>query len=183
MKALMAILFAAAAVALVFFVARPIWDEILTFRAESAMIADVLARLEEVKGLHDDLLNKYNSIPKSDLARLEKFLPSKANTEDLLVTFEELTRARGIILKNINFSAEASPQQLTPASQTAVGGVTPPSLVSYSFSVTGSYEAFRSLLDAVEKNLRLVDILDISFASADSVALTYNLRAKSYYQR
>ena len=183
MKALIAILFAAAAVVLVFMVARPLWDEILMLRAESAVISDNLARLQEVEGLRDELLNTYNSISKSDLARLGKLLPPKSNTEDLLASFEDLTRARGIVLKNINFSAESSSKQLSPATQATAVATVPPSPVNYSLSVTGSYEAFRSLLDAMEKNLRLIDICDISFASSDGAAITYSLRAKSYYQK
>src|SRR3990167_2803254 len=109
MKALIAILFAAAAVVLVFMVARPLWDEILMLRAESAVISDNLARLKEVEGLRDDLITTRNSISKSDLARLEKLLPPKSNTEDLLASFEDLTRARGIALKNINFSESRLP--------------------------------------------------------------------------
>ncbi|KKT40960.1 MAG: hypothetical protein UW30_C0015G0031 [Candidatus Giovannonibacteria bacterium GW2011_GWA2_44_13b] len=183
MKALISIIFAAAAVALVFMVARPLWDNILSLRAESAVISDNLARLQEVETLRDDLIAARNSISKSDLARLEKLLPPKANTEDLLASFETLTRARGIALKSINFSAEVSSQQLAPATQAATGGVKPPTQVSYGLSVTGSYEAFRSLLDAMEKNLRLIDMSEISFVSSDGGALTYSLKAKSYYQK
>ena len=186
MKSVAAIILILTAFAMIFLAARPMWDEILIIRAESAVISDSLARLKEVEALRDQLLDTYNSIPKSDLARLEKFLPSKANTEDILVSVENITRERGIVLKNINFSAIAeNSQQLQQATAPAPGQaqLAPASAVSYNFTLSSSYEAFRSVLDAFEKNLRLTDLTSVGFSSAENNVYNFTLQAKSYYQK
>ena len=164
MKSLSAIILFFAAIGLVFMTARPMWDEISVLRAESKVIADNLAQLKEVEALRDQLLNTYNSIPKSDIARLEEFLPAKAGTEDLLVSMENFTKALGIQLKNINFSAVSS-------------------AVNYNLTVSASYEAFRALIDVFEKNLRLVDVSDVTFTSADGGTYGFALKVKCYYQK
>jgi Tfp pilus assembly protein PilO len=194
MKSGAAILLALTALVLVIFVARPIWDDILALRAESAVVADSLARFKEVESLRDQLLQTYSSIPQTDLDRLNRFLPAVADTEDLLVTIENLAHSRGIILKNVNFTAEpiSAPQPVPEGGD--ANAVLPPHSVNYSFTISSSYESFRSFLDSTEKNLRLVDMTDISFspssgtANAQGVSQQSNiydflLKAKSYYQR
>ncbi len=187
MKSLSAIILFLAAIGLVFMVARPMWDEISAMRAESSDIADNLAQLKEVEAIRDQLLSTYNSISKDDLARLDEFLPAKPNTEDILVSMENLTKARGIQLKNINFSAVADNSQSEAVSAETGGGTAAaaakPSTISYNFAINASYEAFRSLIDAFEKNLRLTDVSDISFSSADAGVYTFTLKARSYYQK
>ena len=183
MKSLSAIILFFAAIGLVFMTARPMWDEISVLRAESKVIADNLAQLKEVEALRDQLLNTYNSIPKSDIARLEEFLPAKAGTEDLLVSMENFTKALGIQLKNINFSAVSSAVQTLPDGTLAPADPKLYSTVNYNLTVSASYEAFRSLIDVFEKNLRLVDVSDVTFTSADGGTYGFALKVKSYYQK
>ncbi|MDO8523496.1 MAG: hypothetical protein Q7S12_04450 [bacterium] len=188
MKSISAIILFFAAIGLVFMIARPMWDEISVLRAESKIIADNLAQLKEVEATRDQLLNTYNSISKDDLARLEEFLPAKANTEDLLVSMESFAKARGIQLKNINFSIIPNTQLIVVPDTAPDGTPVPPapplpSTVSYNLTVSASYEAFRSLIDAFEKNLRLTDLSEIAFTSADTGIYSFTLKTKSYYQK
>lgn len=161
-------------------VARPVWDDISVLRAESSAIADNLAQLKEVEALRDQLLNTYNAISKDDLARLNEFLPGKPNTEDVLVSMENLTRARGIQLKSINFSVSQDNALQNPAAATLS---TASSAVTYNFAVSASYEAFRSLIDAFEKNARLTDVSEVMFSSGEKDVYSFSLKARSYYQK
>lgn len=189
MKSLSAIILFFAAIGLVFMIARPMWDEIALLRAESKVIADNLAQLKEVEAIRDELLNTYNSISKSDLSRLEEFLPTKANTEDLLVSMENFTKSLGIQLKNINFAVVSDSSQLAAVSETMPDG-TPvpagpalPNTVNYNMAVSASYEVFRTLVGAFEKNLRLADLNEVSFSTAESGVYSFALKVKSYYQK
>lgn len=159
----------------------PMWDELSLMRAESAQISDNLAQLNEITTLRDQLLSTFNSISKDDLAKLSEFLPEKPNTEDLLVSMESQVRERGIQLKNVNF---VLPQVNLVQDPTAPPPPLVPSTVTYNFAVSTGYEGFRSLIEAFEKNLRLVDISDIAFVSGeDSGIYNYTLKARSYYQK
>ena len=99
MKTIITIVLSAAALALVFWVARPVWSDIQNLRAEQAVVSDALAHLTDLQGLRDELLKTYNSIPKSKLDRLNDFLPEKPDSGNILVMLEKLTRDRGIRLR------------------------------------------------------------------------------------
>lgn len=186
MRTIITIIVFLAAVALIIWVARPMWDEILVLRAEQAATADVLGRLNEIQSLREGIMATYNSIPGSKLERLSNFLPQKPDSGSILVMLESLARDRGIRLRRVEF-AKTEPQPQTPSGQAAARIVrqeeTKFNTVSYTFTVSASYEAFRSFIAALEKSLRVVDVTDIAFSGGPSNLLEFTLKAKSYYQK
>ena len=184
MKTVITIILLLVSVGLVFFAARPVWSEIASLRAERAAVEDALARLKDLQSLRDDLIKTYNAIPRSKIERLYDLLPPKPDSGNILVMLEKLTRDRNIRLRRVEFIKEAS-----SVSQSAIAGriVTKEApkfnTISYNFTVAASYESFRSLLSAMEKNLRIIDVTDISFAGGASNLFEFTLKAKSYYQK
>ena len=166
---------------LVFFAARPVWSEIASLRAERAAVEDALARLKDLQGLRDDLLKTYNAIPRSKIDRLYDFLPPKPDSGNILVMLEKLTRDRNIRLRRIEFIKEANLS--AGAGRIIIKEAPKFNTISYNFTVAASYESFRSLLSAMEKNLRIIDVTDISFAGGASNLFEFTLKAKSYYQK
>ena len=181
MRTIFTIILLLAAVALVIWVARPMWDEMLKLRAEKSAIEDALARLQDLQNLRDELLQTYNAIPKSKLDRLNDFLPPKPDSGNILVMLEKLTRDRNIRLRRIEFIKEANLS--AGAGRIIIKEAPKFNTISYNFTVAASYESFRSLLSAMEKNLRIIDVTDISFAGGASNLFEFTLKAKSYYQR
>ena len=181
MKTIITIVLSAAALALVFWVARPVWSDIQNLRAEQAAVSDALARLTDLQGLRDELLKTYNSIPKSKLDRLNDFLPEKPDSGNILVMLEKLTRDRGIRLRRAEFAKDLGQQQSSPG--VIKRNEAPYSQIVYNFTVSASYESFRSFLAALEKNLRIVDVTDITFTGGSSNLFEFTLKAKSYYQK
>ncbi|OGF61944.1 hypothetical protein A2926_00490 [Candidatus Giovannonibacteria bacterium RIFCSPLOWO2_01_FULL_44_40] len=186
MRTVLTIIILSAAAALIIWVARPIWDEVLVLKAEQAATADVLGRLNEIQSLRDEIMATYNSIPGSKLDRLNNFLPQKPDSGSVLVMLENLTRDRGMRLRRVEF-AKTEPQPQTTPGQTAAKIVRPEetkfSAISYAFTVSASYEAFRSFVAALEKSLRVVDVTDISFSGGQSNLFEFTLKARSYYQK
>jgi len=181
MKTILTIILLLASVGLVFFAARPVWSEIASLRAERAAVEDALARLKDLQGLRDDLLKTYNAIPRSKIDRLYDFLPPKPDSGNILVMLEKLTRDRNIRLRRIEFIKEANLS--AGAGRIIIKEAPKFNTISYNFTVAASYESFRSLLSAMEKNLRIIDVTDISFAGGASNLFEFTLKAKSYYQR
>ena len=181
MKSIMTALFVAAAGALLFWVARPMWDEVLKIRAEQTDVEAALSSLRDLSKLRDELLATYDSIPKDKLDRLNELLPSVKDTSAMLVNFEKMTQERGMLIKKIEFSRDEG----GAVPRTSIARRTGPAPeVSYAFSVTGSYEALRSLLSGLEKNLRIVDVDAINFTAGDKDPRLWEfaITAKSYYQ-
>ena len=181
MKTILTIILLLASVGLVFFAARPVWSEIASLRAERAAVEDALARLKDLQGLRDDLLKTYNAIPRSKIDRLYDFLPPKPDSGNILVMLEKLTRDRNIRLRRIEFIKEANLS--AGAGRIIIKEAPKFNTISYNFTVAASYESFRSLLSAMEKNLRIIDVTDISFAGGASNLFEFTLKAKSYYQK
>ena len=182
MKSLMTALFALAAGALLFWVARPIWDEILAIRVEQRDVEAALSSLRDLAKLRDDLLATYDSIPKDKLDRLNELLPAKKETSPLLVNFEKMTEERGMKLNRIEFSRDDGSGAIPRT--TIARRTSPAPEVSYALSVTGSYEGLRSLLLGLEKHLRIVDVTALDFAAGEKDARLWEFKitAKSYYQ-
>ena len=181
MKTIITIILLAAALALIFWVARPIWSDIQSLRAEQAAVSDALARLTDLQGLRYELLKTYNSVPTSKLDRLSDFLPPKPQSGNILVMLEKLTRDRGIRLRRAEFTKDLGQQQASPG--VIKRNEAPYSQIVYNFTVSSSYESFRSFLAALEKNLRIVDVTDITFTGGAANLFEFTLRAKSYYQK
>lgn len=188
MRAILTIILILLAAALVIWAARPLWDEVQSLRAEQAATADVLGRLEELQGLREEIMGIYNSIPRSKLERLDDFLPPKPDSGNIIVMLEKLTRDRGIRLRRVDFT-KTEPQGVPPAVSGQAGArivrkeATNTNTAVFTFVVSASYEAFRSFLAALEKNLRIVDVTDISFAGGSANLFEFTLKAKSYYQK
>lgn len=184
MKTIITIILLLASAGSIFFMAKPVWSEVTSLRAEQAAVADALARLKDLQSLRDDLIKTYNAIPRSKIERLYDLLPAKPDSGNILVMLEKLTRDRNIRLRRVEFIKETNSAAGPAGAGKIINKDVPKhNTMSYSFTVAASYESFRSLLSAMEKNLRIIDVTDISFAGGASNLFEFTLKVKSYYQR
>lgn len=187
MRIIFTILLILASLALIFLVARSLWGEIALLRNENAALSEAISKLRELRSLRDDLLATYNSIPRGSLLRLQEFLPERTESGSLLIALERMAKERGLRLRRIEFLKDqlpggraAAPSQ---AARIAKRPEAPANVLNFNLTVSASYEAFKSYLLALEKNLRLTDVLDISFAGGAGNVFEFAIRAKSYYQK
>lgn len=183
MKGLFTIIFLLAAIGLILWIAFPLWVEIQKLRGESAEVSQTLAKLKDLQELRDGLLETYKTIPQSKLDMLEELLPQKSDSGRLLVALENMTKERGIRLRRIEFGKADSAQAAALQGQILKKETQTYNSLSYGFTVSASYESFRSFLSALEKNLRVVDVTDIAFTGGPSNLFEFTLKAKSYYQK
>jgi Tfp pilus assembly protein PilO len=151
-----------------------------TIAAEQRLV-DAKQHLRVVQ-LHASQLAK---ISPSDTARMEEALPSTPAIPELLVELEALATDSGMISPEITFDSaptaapdkspkdffggkpsEAAPQ----ADYGTIGG-------TFTFQVT-DYAQLKTILDAVQHNLRLLDITDVTFAGS---GLNATVNFTSYY--
>lgn len=186
-RTLLTIILSLASVALIFWVDRPLWAEIGQVRSEANEVSGALAALQDLEKLRENLLQTYDSIPPSKLARLAELLPVKSNVGSLLINLEKLTKDRGLRLRRVDFAKEetalAQAAQAQAGRALAIGkeekNFAP---ITYTFAVSATYESFRSLLSALEKNLRIIDVSDIAFTGGSGL-LEFTIKAKSYSQK
>lgn len=147
--------------------------------------------LDELIQNRDSLIETINTISKQDLDRINASLPEGPRSSDFLVLLENLSSAHGLILKRLDLAsftqpAAASTQNPQPKPSGIIisaplGDKTKDFPIH--FSVNGSYKAFKEFLVDVEKNLRLIDIQEISFSSTGKGDnIEFVIKAKTYYQ-
>lgn len=175
-----------------FFYLKPQWNTFRDAQRENNYLTAVSAEFDELIKNRDTLLSTINSISKEDLDRIDASLPQAQRAGEFLVTLENIAVETGILLKQLNLSGsseQAQPQSAgktpkpipvrpTPAIQKTI------SELPSTLSVSGSYDAFKQFLNAVEKNIRLIDIETISFNSPEqpSQAMDIRMKLKTYYQ-
>lgn len=171
-------LFLITAVALFLKYTKPYYDEIKFLKEEKASLSEALINSRELQSLRDDLLAQYNGISQGDVDRLNKILPSKVRSDDIIVLFEDRAKAHGFLLKRIDVR-EAAARTTDP--NAPLGAPLPPyNVIDISFSASGSYVSFLSLLADFEKSLQLIDVNNISFSAAESDVYEFSVNAAMY---
>lgn len=123
--------------------------------------------LSELSQLSDKL-KEYDS----QLALVDSVLPEDFGTADLLYLLGKEASQNGLVLGKIDL------QNVLPLEKE-------PEIfkIPVSFSVSGKYSAFKSFLESLQKNARLVEVEYISFASpqkGDVFSFDLIVRAHSY---
>ena len=168
MKNLIATFLIVASAGLFYVYVGPTYDEIGVLRAEKAEYDSALANSQKVQDARNDLLEKYNAFAPTDLRRLEKLLPNYLDNIRLIIEIDSVASRYNMILKNVQVSAPSGPaSEATPNTNQALPTETLPyGAADLSFSVSGTYETYRSFIKDLEYSLRIVDITTISFSSA-----------------
>lgn len=182
MKNLISIIFIIGAGALFFVFTNPRYETVKELRAEEATFDDALDRSKELIALRDELLAKYNAIPTADLEKINKLLPDSVDTVRLIIEINAIASRHSMTLLNISVgdvgASKDSSGRLGPASAAY-------EKVSLSFTVNATYEAFRAFLADLERNLRLLDVVTISFGeSRPGASVTeYNVTFDTYWMK
>lgn len=197
-RLLIAVIFLAAALILGFGYVRPEWRDFQALGSQIGEIEEISREFDELIANRDQLLDKVNTISKEDLARLDRMLPSGPHASDFLTAIEAITIEGGVALRRIDLASPeaakteappvrpgASPQlQPRPASALApTRELRETSVLPFSVQVSGSYPAFKNFLAGMERNMRLIDVEDISFNSGGKAEIIdFSVKAKTYYQ-
>ncbi len=170
-------LFLITSVALFLKYTKPYYDETKILKEEKAVLEEALGNSRELQGLRNDLLEQYSGVSQDDIEKLNKLLPSEARSDDIIVLFEDRTKARGLLLKRIDVQKNIRAED----PNAAMGTPLPPySVADISFSLSGSYESFLALLADFEKSLQLIDVKNISFSSTESGVYEFSVKAVMY---
>jgi len=131
------------------------------------------------------------AISEVDIQNIEKTIPTDPNTPQIFTTLEGISKEVGVTIGTINFSLLDAPKDgpsVTPSMEDgdSFGGEDVSrsddfgiSMIEISLSVSsGPYDEFKNFLDKVEKNMRLMDIVSLSYSPSGE---SYGLTLRSYY--
>jgi Tfp pilus assembly protein PilO len=184
----------ALALVTIFFI-MPTFDSV---NIDRQIASDKLVALEEAK-LFNQRIAELNSQYKSEeLEKLLSVLPKEEELSALLIQLEGLATSNGLIMESVDFSKigeESDAQEPQPTLESEEIGVEnglavqttkiqPYKILLVSLKLNGDYNAFKNYLQAVEKNLRLMDVVSMSLGGNSIIAqnFSFSINLQVYYQ-
>ncbi len=150
--------------------AVPTYDEIADMRAaladRSAILVNRAATIAKINALSKQLADRA-----ADLQRFSNVLPAKRSAAELVSALQALASQNGVVLNTLNMP----------------GGQSQTSAPYYNqimdMNVSGSYPAFRSFLSALNRNIRIIDILTLDAApvGGSDTVISFHIRANAYF--
>lgn len=167
----------------VFFVVLPKYQEVS--REINETLADQENKYKTMSQYVSDLRKvnaEYRAIDQASLERMRKFLPTKPETEELLVQLEALSNVHGLSLTSVNLSPEGKKSGGSPfAASGGSGASLAADIGRVKISVAAKnvdYNLIKNYLDTLERSLRLLDVFNVSYYPALG---TMNLEIYAYY--
>ena len=192
MRYITLLLLIGASLGVFFMYVKPRYDAIETIKSDIAGYQTNLVTANKIKTSREDLIQKYNNIPASDLTNLKTLLPDSVDNIRLIIQIDSLATTNGLsTLRNVNYQSSdtvttsattvgGTPATATPASASAtttgVAGQSPVNArkpygsLTVSFQTTGQYKNFLTFLSALEQNLRMVDVTNVDFSTTENVS-------------
>jgi Tfp pilus assembly protein PilO len=181
MKSLIiAAIFLVGAIGMFFGASTKILDNITAKNQEKATLEDVLGQFNDIRKAKNDLIDAYNAVSETDMAKISGVVPLTTREGDLLVAFDNMTKDNGLLLKRIDIKPSAAKDTGLLMAEEA-----PFDKVAISLVLDGSYESFSSFMkNGIEKSLRIIDMKSLSFHAGDqSTSYEFNVEAAAYMQK
>jgi Tfp pilus assembly protein PilO len=159
------------------FIYSPLGD-INNLLAEKQKYVDSLDKISNIESKKNDLLTKFNEIPESDKKNIETVLPSSLNFVKLISQIDTLAANYGISINNIS-SKEVNPSTGTLAENTEPQKTYNSSIIGFSF--IASYDKFKTFLNDLEKNMRVMDIRSAQLETKENGVYSYNVEFETYW--
>ena len=147
-------------------------------RAESAEYKNILQNVSSLTDKKNDLLAKYQAMPKDEIAKINKVLPNNVDTVRLAMDFDTIAAKYGISIKSIQV-IENKNDNSTKIIQNVP--TKPYNVVNVTFSFVTSYDNFRKFMQDIEKSLRIIDIKTVAFDSGESGLNEYKVSIQTYW--
>ena len=170
----MSLISLALAAALVFLLISPFWLSVKALKQELVLKKEEVAKIEELLAKTQQLNQEYEEVSE-DIEKVFSSLPSEEDIPRLLIQFDALAAASGLLFESIGFGDLAGEKKerssRDEADQASISQAkrTIPSFLNLPLNVNikGSYEAFGLYMDALEKNIRSMDVNRIRFTSRE----------------
>ncbi|MBI2635292.1 MAG: type 4a pilus biogenesis protein PilO [Parcubacteria group bacterium] len=163
------------ALAIGFWVLMPLYGHINAALEVKKQNEENLAERKKLTANLERLIGQYNE-RSADIASFNKAIPAGQNIPELLINLEALASETGMEFLGVNFKPEDFKSENI---KTLVMEV----------KIKGSYFDFQNYLKAMEKSLRIFDVVGISFVGvgpgqigARTDNLEFNLIISTYYQ-
>jgi Tfp pilus assembly protein PilO len=115
-------------------------------------------------------------------------LPKSEEIYNVITQLNKISQNSGLLLQSISLQRSASTSQTTSTTKTE-SLLNKPQTITLTLNLVGTYEAFKTWLEAIETNVRLMDITNINFSgvlssekSTTTNIFNYRVTLNTYYQ-
>lgn len=186
MRSLFLIILIALSIGAFVFYIKPRYEATRDFKEQIAAYSSNLDTAEKLKTSREELIAKYNNIPKADLDNLKTLLPDSVDNIRLIIQIDTLAVRNGLsTVRGVNYQVQDRTN--AEAAQNQAVSRNPYDEFTLSFETSGQYQNFLSFLSDLEQNLRIVDVTKIEFApngtstSNPTSSMMYRMTLKTYW--
>lgn len=170
-------LFLLAGAAVIFFTeSKNYFPEIKILRKQVSSYNETINTAKKVRSSIDKTLGEYNAISQENVDRINKMVPSGAESMKLVVQIDDMMRQNGLNLVSIDS------RDVINKSAPKGGGKTAESLL-LSMKAQGPYESFYSFIKKLEKSLRLIDVNSVKISPIGQDDFFFSIEAVSYWRK
>lgn len=149
----------------------PSWDGVSLLRDAITEREDILSSRTEILRRVEDL-NKQYQARSGDVNKIASVVPNAKSAAEIVSTVETVTQQTGLQLVEITMGKSGTQQEELQT-------------VFLELGLVGNYPSLTAFLDLLEKNLRLIDILELSASQASTpgqqIVLNFRVKANTYY--
>ena len=140
-----------------------------------------------------ELTTESNAISGDSINRLNAFLPDGVDNIQLIIDLNGLAARSNMVLSNFSVgnapaggkAASASSTPAAPAALTEPSSLAPSESpvgsLDVTLTATGSYQAFRVFLGAIESSLRPLDVTSLTVHQSNTGIYTYDMTVRIYW--
>lgn len=158
-------------------------------KAKKAELEEALTKAAELREKLDVLEKNYQGFDEADLDRLNKLLPDNVDNVQLIIDTNNIAQLHNMKIKGAKIATAAEKEAMggkaadTKTKTKAIerSAIPQQGVLTFSFSVSGSYSEFLLFLADLQSSLRVVDLATMTFSSDEKEAYTYNVEIKTYW--
>lgn len=151
---------------------------IVNLIGERKQYAEALTNSNSLISERNRLVEINNNLSNNDLERLKKLLPDHIDNVRLIIDIDGIASKYGLNIRDIKIN---SGNNNTNNSGSLSPGNSPYGTLTLKFKTVAPYDRFRSFINDMQKSLRVIDIVGISFDSTDNGYYDYGVTIKTYW--
>jgi hypothetical protein len=157
------------AVSLVYWFTYPTYQKIGETKTEIEASKASLKLAQDANAKLVTKKSQYESFTAEDKQKLEKLLPNRIDNFRWIVELSRIAQRHNAKISDVRVTDDPKPSEI--------------GAVNVAFSTSMPYDKFLEYLTDLQKSLKLTDIVNVDFQSADTASgmFTYTISLKSYW--
>lgn len=149
----------------------PAYDNVMAQREAISERTDIIKARSDIIANISALTQEYAK-RSTDIARFASIVPAKKSTPEIISSIQALATQNGLQLTTIALTAGSTGQNANPYQEQSID-----------LGLNGGYPAFKSFIMALERNIRLIDVISIDASPTvdNSPIISFHVKGNAYY--